>query len=113
MMKRLFLLMAVLLGCSTVWADGVKSRKVQKPRKAEVVEATTLKGDVNGDKKVDVNDVTFLVDIILGRAADTLGTADVNNDKKVDVNDVTYLVDIILGRVPEPSGHEVDEGGGA
>jgi hypothetical protein len=62
------------------------------------IENSTLKGDVNHDGKVDVADVTTLVDYILGNTPpgfDT-GNCDVNDDKKIDVGDVTSLVDIIL-----------------
>jgi len=56
-------------------------------------------GDVNLDGAVDVNDVTALVDIILGSWGDEVhGDTDINADGAVDVNDVTALVDLILGK---------------
>jgi len=56
------------------------------------------RGDVNLDGMVDVNDVTALVDIILGTwGTKRHGVTDINADESVDVNDVTALVDIILG----------------
>jgi len=62
-------------------------------------ETTTLANDVNLDGQVDVNDVTALVDIILGKWGDRAhGNTDINGDNSVDVNDVTALVDIILGK---------------
>ena len=60
-----------------------------------------LLGDVNGDGKITIADVTALVDIILGK--DSAGTfnrlaADVNQDSSITIADVTKLVDIILGK---------------
>jgi len=56
-------------------------------------------GDVNLDGAVDVNDVTALVDIILGTwdTSKKHGNSDINGSGSTDVNDVTALVDIILG----------------
>ena len=57
-----------------------------------------LKGDINMDGKVDVADVTTLVDYILERNPSPcdVEACDVNEDTKKDVSDVTTLVDIIL-----------------
>ena len=57
-----------------------------------------LKGDINMDGKVDVADVTTLVDYILGKNPSPcdVDACDVNEDTKKDVSDVTTLVDIIL-----------------
>lgn len=59
-----------------------------------------LKGDINMDGKVDVADVTTLVDYILERNPSPcdVDACDVNEDTKKDVSDVTTLVDIILER---------------
>ncbi|MGM9868050.1 MAG: dockerin type I domain-containing protein [Sodaliphilus sp.] len=57
---------------------------------------TTLRGDVNLDGKVDVSDVTALVNIILNNDASNLEIADLNGDSKIDVSDVTALINIIL-----------------
>lgn len=56
-------------------------------------------GDVNGDKQVNVTDVTMLINQILGLPANNfiIGNADVNIDGTITVTDVTSLVDIILG----------------
>jgi len=58
-----------------------------------------LKGDINMDGKVDVADVTTLVDYILGKNPSPcdVEACNVNEDEKgIDVADVTSLVDIIL-----------------
>jgi hypothetical protein len=56
------------------------------------------KGDANGDGKVDIADVTFIVNYTLGRP--TTGfqetAADVNIDGVVDSNDAQALVNIII-----------------
>ncbi|MDO4510621.1 MAG: alpha-amylase family glycosyl hydrolase [Bacteroidales bacterium] len=53
-------------------------------------------GDVNGDGKVDVSDVTALVNKILGQATYSDDVCDITGDGKVDVSDVTALINIIL-----------------
>ena len=57
-----------------------------------------LKGDVNGDGKVNVSDVTTLVNMILGTIPKDLARGDINGDGNVNVSDVTALVNIILGQ---------------
>ena len=54
-------------------------------------------GDVNGDGRVNVSDVTALVNMILGVVPKDEDSADVNGDGKVNVSDVTALINIILG----------------
>ena len=54
-------------------------------------------GDVNGDGRVNVSDVTALVNMILGVTPMNKERADVNGDDKVNVSDVTALINIILG----------------
>ena len=56
-----------------------------------------LWGDVNLDGEVSIADVTYLVNIILGKAR-VNHMADVNRDGDVSIADVTALVNIILGR---------------
>ena len=54
----------------------------------------TLKGDVNGDGKVDTSDITALINHILGSA--TYANADVDGNGIVDTSDITALINIIL-----------------
>ena len=65
----------------------------------QLVSALEDAGDVNGDGKVDVTDVTMMVDHILGKenASFIIGNADMNGDGEVNVTDVTMLVNVILG----------------
>ena len=64
----------------------------------EVSEPAALMGDVNGDQKVDVEDVVGIVNYILGTPAAGFieACADVNGDGKIDVDDVVWTVNIIL-----------------
>ena len=59
---------------------------------------TSANGDVNGDKEINVLDVTELVDYILGNASSDfiVANADVTEEGEVDVNDVSAVVDTIL-----------------
>ena len=58
-----------------------------------------LRGDVNGDGKVTIADVTALVNIILGKTTSyNAEVADINSDSKITIADVTALVNLILGK---------------
>ena len=54
-------------------------------------------GDVNGDGKINVSDVSVLISMILGTTTMDESTADVNGDGRVNVSDVSALINIILG----------------
>ncbi len=56
-----------------------------------------LKGDVNGDGKVDIADVNAAINMMLGKASPT-PTADVNGDGKVDIADVNAVINAMLGK---------------
>ncbi|MBR5656845.1 MAG: S8 family serine peptidase [Prevotella sp.] len=65
-----------------------------------------LIGDVNRDGKVDIADVTALVDIVLGKDKEEPykydhEAADIDGDKDTTITDVTALVNIILNTSPE------------
>ncbi len=69
-----------------------------------------IKGDVNGDGYVNMNDVTFIINIILGKNETEyeLATADVNGDGYINMNDVTAIINIILGKT---SGEDEEDNG--
>lgn len=55
------------------------------------------RGDVNMDGNVDINDVTTLIDYLLGSGItiDTVA-ADLDGDNGITINDVTALIDLLL-----------------
>ena len=55
-----------------------------------------LRGDVNGDGKVSIDDVTKLIDILLTDDSAGSDNADVNTDGRVSIDDVTVLIDYLL-----------------
>lgn len=62
-------------------------------------------GDVNGDGEINIGDVTYVVDILLGLQVnyDVQQRADVNYDKEINIADITEIIDYILGKgLPEP-----------
>ena len=60
-----------------------------------VGEIVTLKGDLNGDGKINGSDATILNDMVLEKR-DTDTSADLNGDGKINGSDATILNDIIL-----------------
>ena len=60
--------------------------------------AEVMPGDVDGNGKMNISDVTELIDYLLTRDASSidLGAADVNSDDMVNIVDVTVLIDMIL-----------------
>lgn len=56
------------------------------------------RGDVNGDGKVSIDDVTCLIDYLLGSVTDDINpaNADVNIDTSINIDDVTCLIDYLL-----------------
>ena len=61
--------------------------------------STAVSGDANSDNKVDVNDVTAVINYILGKNPTpfNVNNANVNGDAKIDVLDMTLIINIILG----------------
>lgn len=74
--------------------------------------ASNMRGDVNSDGNVNIADVTFLIDYLLGgNSLDiTTSTADTNGDGNINIADVTMLIDYLLGGVEfPPDEHEAEE----
>ena len=56
-----------------------------------------LPGDLNGDGRVNVSDISSLINMILGTTEMNEIDADLNGDGRVNVSDVSALINIILG----------------
>lgn len=54
-----------------------------------------IAGDVNGDGKVDINDVVAVINHMAGTS--TYDKSDVNGDKEVNINDVVSIINIMAG----------------
>ena len=59
--------------------------------------SAVVPGDVNGDGRVNVSDVSALINMILGITPMDQTAGDVNGDLRVNVSDVSALINIILG----------------
>lgn len=53
-----------------------------------------IKGDVNGDREVNIADINAVINIILSDSIDYAG--DVNGDGEVNIADINCIIDIIL-----------------
>ena len=62
-----------------------------------VIDEGISAGDVNKDERVNVSDVSALINMILGVTPMDNSRGDVNGDGRVNVSDVTELINIILG----------------
>ena len=62
-------------------------------------QVSVSKGNVNGDEKVDFEDVKMLVSWLLGQnpAGFIKEAADVDGDKNVDITDVTIIIKMLIG----------------
>ena len=78
-----------------IYNDGTESA-LTEPVEVVLSGNEFIKGDVNSDDKVDVSDVTALVNIILSLSDSPKEVCDINADGNVDVTDVTALVNIVL-----------------
>ena len=58
-----------------------------------------VKGDANVDGYVNISDVNFIIDVILGQTETeySFDAVDVNGDGFVNMNDATMVISIILG----------------
>ena len=56
----------------------------------------TVKGDLDGNKIVDIEDVNITINLALGLASSNDGNADLNGDQVVDVEDINAIINILL-----------------
>ena len=64
-----------------------------------LVTVYTEQGDTNGDGYIDIDDVTALIEGVLGNEATSIKekNADLNDDGIMDIDDVTALINTVLG----------------
>lgn len=87
-MKKKIILLIIL--SSVLWTPYI----VRGADSTELVSTVSrVKGDVNGDGKVDISDIVALINQIAGTAS--YPNADVNGDGKVDISDIVAVINII------------------
>ena len=67
-------------------------------RNFAMIQAVPPAGDVDGDGKVNIDDVTILIDAVLSGDTDIISyeSADLNANGGLDIDDITALIDILL-----------------
>ena len=67
----------------------------------DLIQEPITKGDVNGDGKVSMLDMTILIDYVLGIERDEFifEAADLSGEGRVSIYDISLLADLILGVV--------------
>ena len=60
------------------------------------IEESFLPGDVDGDGRITISDVTELIDLLLTGTMAGNPAADVDGDGRVSISDVTELIDYLL-----------------
>lgn len=64
----------------------------------DAIDALNPVGDVNVDGKVEIQDVTLLIDMLLGSGGPVYHAADVNGDGTASIADVSMLIDLLLSQ---------------
>lgn len=54
--------------------------------------------DINGDGIVDINDVSIMINLIMGRTTSFAGRADLTGDGRISVSDFNMVIDAMLGK---------------
>jgi hypothetical protein len=96
MNSRFFDRLAALLACAFIAIGANANVFVSKglTENTPIPGTQSVLGDVNGDGKVSIQDVTTLIDMLLeGTSTDV---ADVNGDGRVSIADVTTVIDLLL-----------------
>lgn len=64
-------------------------------------EGSVLKGDIDGNGRINTQDVTWLIGYVLGTSTledRAKAAADMNNDTRINGNDVTELIQLVIGQ---------------
>ncbi len=87
------------------WFDwGAPSSDPSKPNDSQITdnESNAIRGDITGDGKVDIRDVTLVMQHVLGIVvlnSDQIKVADVNSDGVIDIHDVILITKYSLGLI--------------
>jgi hypothetical protein len=67
-------------------------------KEVQLLESSSLRGDVDGDGSVNVGDVTKLINMLLNNITEgvDMQAADCNYDGKVDIQDISTLLNYVL-----------------
>ncbi len=79
---------------NSIAAEADATRHILADCTAMAGEQPTLKGDVNGDREINIADINAIIDMILSGALNI--TSDVNGDGEVNIADINAVIDIIL-----------------
>ncbi|MBQ3731333.1 MAG: dockerin type I repeat-containing protein, partial [Muribaculaceae bacterium] len=65
--------------------------------KEDTPEPQGLRGDVNGDEKVDIDDATMLINYLLGEPLEiNQDNANCDGEEGIDIGDATALINFLL-----------------
>ena len=79
-------------------ADAAGER-IELPDAVCYINGAGVRGDVNGDGKVDVDDLNIVINIMLGKSTMTKWpAADIDASGNVDVDDLNIVINIMLGK---------------
>ena len=73
------------------------TREVINCEMIDLRDLLAVKGDINGDGKVDIADVNAIINMMLGKV-EAVPAADLNTDGNVDIADVNAVINIMLGK---------------
>lgn len=59
------------------------------------------KGDVNGDRDIDIADAVCIVNYVVGKPNTTFieAAADANGDGDIDIADAVHIVNLVVGKI--------------
>jgi hypothetical protein len=82
---------------------GLDSLKVNAVKLSEIIaQCTSLSGDANGDGKISVSDVVYLINYLFKGGPPPINPSDANGDGKISVSDVVYLINYLFKGGPPP-----------
>ncbi len=82
---------------------GLDSLKANAAKLSEIIaQCTSLSGDANGDGKISVSDVVYLINYLFKGGPLPVNPSDANGDGKISVSDVVYLINYLFKGGPPP-----------